>query len=88
MFYCEDYRKKKDWPKSMAMSHGACEICKAKAYCYDTPSRNLPLPQPNPVDAAVHALNALTAAQRTQVFSHYCTHCGTDDPKCRCWDDS
>lgn len=36
----------------------------------------------------VYLLNGLTADQRKEVFAHYCTHCGTDDPQCRCWDDS
>jgi hypothetical protein len=89
MFYCEPCRKAKDWPKAMAMSRGKCEICQHGAYCYDTPSRNLPLPpKPTPVQEAVHLLNALTADQRKDVFRSYCVHCGDTDPMCRCWDDS
>jgi hypothetical protein len=30
----------------------------------------------------------LTDEQRLKLFSYYCKHCGSKDPKCKCWDDS
>jgi len=37
--------------------------------------------------AAVCALEALTDEERAETFGGFCTHCGSDDPSCRCWDD-
>ena len=36
---------------------------------------------------ALCALLALTEEQRTKVLSHFCRSCGTDDPRCQCWND-
>ena len=32
-------------------------------------------------------LRGMTPAQRKLVFEEFCAHCGSDDPRCRCWDD-
>lgn len=32
-------------------------------------------------------LRGMTPAQRKLVFDEFCAHCGSDDPRCRCWDD-
>lgn len=32
-------------------------------------------------------VNAMTEEQRLALFSNYCTHCGSDDPKCVCMKD-
>ena len=42
MFYCEECRAEKNWPKSLARSFGRCELCHKEAECYHTPSRDLP----------------------------------------------
>ncbi|MCK4800069.1 hypothetical protein KAS31_03765 [Candidatus Parcubacteria bacterium] len=42
MFYCEECRIKKGWPKSIVGSYGRCEICGKVAECYDRPSKSLP----------------------------------------------
>lgn len=36
---------------------------------------------------AVNALMQLTDSQRQEAFRHFCTSCGTDDPRCQCWND-
>ncbi len=36
---------------------------------------------------AVGALRELTEAQRMEVFRLFCTHCGSDNPRCQCWND-
>ena len=36
---------------------------------------------------AVNALMALTDEQRMEAFGFFCCHCGTDDPRCQCWND-
>lgn len=41
MFYCENCRKKKKWPKGFAVSRGPCEICGKVADCYDVSSSQL-----------------------------------------------
>jgi len=33
------------------------------------------------------SLDTLSPDQRMQLFAKYCTHCGTDNPKCQCWND-
>lgn len=38
MFFCEPCRKENQWPESIAMSHGECEICGNVADCNDVPS--------------------------------------------------
>lgn len=45
MFYCEDCRKKEDWPTSFVKSHGPCEICKLVGECHARPSSTLPYPK-------------------------------------------
>jgi hypothetical protein len=35
----------------------------------------------------VNQLEDLTDEQRLEVFSHFCKHCGCNDPKCQCWND-
>jgi hypothetical protein len=47
MFFCEECRKKNDWPTSlgypfMGVSYGRCEICKKTDECHDVPSSRLP----------------------------------------------
>lgn len=42
MFYCEECRIKNDWPKSLFMSCGPCEICGESRSCYDVKSSKLP----------------------------------------------
>lgn len=43
MFYCEECRKKKDWPETMSRSTGPCEVCGVVRLCYDQPSHMLPV---------------------------------------------
>lgn len=33
------------------------------------------------------SLDSLTSEQRLEIFSNYCKHCGTKDPKCTCMRD-
>jgi len=37
---------------------------------------------------AKHSFVKLTDEQRVDIFSDYCTHCGSNDSTCRCWDDT
>jgi len=37
---------------------------------------------------ATNHLMSLTEAERMDVFWYFCTHCGSDNPSCNCWDDS
>jgi len=49
MFYCEECRKDRDWPKSITTSFGSCEICGETRICWDVASYLLPLPKvPDP----------------------------------------
>jgi hypothetical protein len=32
-------------------------------------------------------LTKLTAEQRMELFHDYCLSCGSDNPKCQCWND-
>jgi len=45
MFYCEECREEREWPKSFMKSHGTCECCGKPSACYDTPSSQLPVPK-------------------------------------------
>jgi hypothetical protein len=40
------------------------------------------------VNSASERLKELSAEDRMELFSMFCKECGSDDPKCRCWDDS
>ena len=35
----------------------------------------------------VDQILALSEDDRLEVFSHFCHHCGRDDPRCQCWND-
>jgi hypothetical protein len=39
------------------------------------------------IQRAVDKLAQLTDEERLEVFTAFCTHCGSDDPDCQCWDD-
>jgi len=45
MFYCKECQKERNWPESMLISFGPCEICNKTGECYDVPSKYLPMPQ-------------------------------------------
>lgn len=32
-------------------------------------------------------LAALTDEERAEAFRRYCVRCGSDNPRCRCWND-
>lgn len=36
---------------------------------------------------AANALFGLIDEERTQVFGLFCKHCGSNDPRCQCWND-
>ena len=42
---------------------------------------------PGRVFAAIDALDAMTDGERVTVFSIYCRHCGSADPRCVCMRD-
>lgn len=39
------------------------------------------------ISKIVEALKELSPETRLNIFSHFCTYCGDDNPRCRCWDD-
>lgn len=41
MFYCNPCADGHGWPKTIFVSHGACEICYQVGACNDTPSKYL-----------------------------------------------
>ena len=47
MYYCEECRKIKGWPESLAQSRGPCEVCGKTRTCHDRKSSDLPLPPPS-----------------------------------------
>lgn len=52
MFFCEECRVKKGWPKGYGPgSRGPCEVCKKTANCHDVPSKALPLPPSPPKES-------------------------------------
>ena len=42
MFYCNECRKKNDWPESMFRSYGRCEVCGKVGSCFDVASKLIP----------------------------------------------
>lgn len=36
----------------------------------------------------IAVMEKLTPEGRLDVMREFCVHCGGDDPRCRCWDDS
>lgn len=36
---------------------------------------------------ALEALRKLQPDQRLEIFADFCTHCGSDNPRCQCWND-
>jgi hypothetical protein len=48
MFYCNKCAEEKGYPKSIAKSHGKCELCGNIAVCNDVPSSKLP--EPNEIE--------------------------------------
>jgi hypothetical protein len=39
------------------------------------------------INELIDILNQLTDDERVELISNYCTHCGSVDPFCQCWDD-
>jgi len=39
------------------------------------------------MEELLEELHDLTEAERLELFSEFCTHCGTDNPNCQCWND-
>lgn len=39
------------------------------------------------LDDCVDALGVMAMGDRMKVFARFCTHCGSTDPDCRCWND-
>lgn len=78
MFYCEPCRKDRDWPKSLAMSVGPCEICKKDAECYDRKASTLPLPKlDDESDPHQEALKRIRDHfGETKEEGETCEHCG------------
>jgi hypothetical protein len=37
--------------------------------------------------AAMAILSGMSDEERMDVFRNFCTHCGSDDPRCQCWSD-
>ena len=48
MFYCEQCRRARAWPESLARSRGPCELCDRTADCHDVASKFLPPFPPKP----------------------------------------
>ena len=36
---------------------------------------------------AIKILNKFTEEERLEVMNQYCKSCGSDNPKCQCWND-
>lgn len=47
MFYCDECKKKRNYPESMFKSYGNCEICGNTTDCNDIPSSKLPKSEVN-----------------------------------------
>ncbi len=45
------------------------------------------LPSVPPSHPLVGRLHELSEEDRMKIFTHFCTHCGSDDPSCQCWND-
>ena len=39
------------------------------------------------VALVANQLILMTDDERVELFSLFCTHCGSDDPRCQCWND-
>ncbi len=39
------------------------------------------------VALVANQLILMTEDERADLFSLFCTHCGSDDPSCQCWND-
>jgi len=39
------------------------------------------------IELIKNLLDDLTEEERMLVFDSFCTECGSDDPKCQCWND-
>ena len=58
--------------------------------CPIEPTHWMPLPPPpmaGVLDLARGLLAALTDEQRIDLFRDYCRSCGSNDPRCQCWND-
>jgi len=39
------------------------------------------------VPSIVAAMRLLSPADREAIIGHFCHHCGSEDPRCQCWND-
>lgn len=40
-----------------------------------------------PAPSVADIVAAMSEAQCRDLFSKFCTHCGSSDPRCQCWND-
>lgn len=71
MFYCDTCGDGRDWPRTLAVSYGPCEICGQTGFCSDCPSSLLPMPAAGPQDKNSSKENA----------SGHCGRCQTGDDR-------
>jgi len=43
--------------------------------------------QKEEIQFLAHKMRLLSEEQRRELFSMFCKECGSDDPKCQCWND-
>lgn len=39
------------------------------------------------MEEILEELHELTESERLEIFAEFCRECGTDNPKCQCWND-
>lgn len=57
-----------------------CSIC-------ETPTPMLGTKKCNLCWSVLSGLGGMSPDRRMEIFSHFCTHCGSDNPRCQCWND-
>lgn len=76
MFYCNKCQAEREWPISMFLSSGACEVCGAVGRCHDVPSSELPLPKAEGTDPMTDYAQLKTTAETLAdeldgIINHY-----------------
>lgn len=73
-------------PAGVLSGHSAVIWLEGIRGCYRL-DRVTPLANVDPVRVAIDALRSLSDEQRAEAIHHFCTHCGSENPRCQCWND-
>lgn len=75
----------KDSPEIPQFVYDVLNHYEVRSHCFEV-CRAI-MEQPLPLQDVKELVAKLSDDDRMDLFGGYCKHCGTDDPRCQCWND-